>query len=150
MTQATLALPEEERLTVEVRDPNGQQQVRFDGVRRSATVHEIVARAVSELRLPPPHLAESVLLPSKQVSPVFRASCVATTGGQVFTGLVVAETGDKLELLLSDTTRKTIARADVAERKLLDTSPMPQGLVKTPAELRDLLAYLFSDNPQAP
>jgi hypothetical protein len=72
MTQATLALPGEERLTVEVRDPNGQQQVRFDGVRRSATVHEIVARAVSELRLPPHivfglrHDATSRLLAEKQ------------------------------------------------------------------------------------
>jgi putative heme-binding domain-containing protein len=106
--------------------------------------------AEARKRFTVPYVVESVLLPSKQVSPVFRASYVVTAAGQVFTGLVVAETGDKLELLLSDTTRKTLAKADVAERKLLDTSPMPQGLVKTPAELRDLLAYLFSDNPQAP
>jgi hypothetical protein len=63
---------------------------------------------------------------------------------------VVSETGDKLELLLADTTRKVLARTEIAERKLLETSPMPQGLVKTPEELRHLLAYLFSAHPQAP
>jgi putative heme-binding domain-containing protein len=96
------------------------------------------------------YLVESILLPSKQISPLFRATYVATEKGQVFTGLVVNETADKLELLLSDTTRKTIAKKDVSQRKQLDLSPMPQGLVKTPDELRDLLAYLLSDKPQPP
>jgi hypothetical protein len=40
-------------LTVEVSDPNGQQQVLLEGVRPSATVNEVVAMAMSELRLPP-------------------------------------------------------------------------------------------------
>ncbi|HJT79514.1 MAG TPA: HEAT repeat domain-containing protein, partial [Gemmataceae bacterium] len=106
--------------------------------------------AEARKRFTVPYVVESVLLPSKQVSPLFRATFIATERGQTYTGLVTAETGDKLELLLSDTTRKTIARSDIAERRPLDTSPMPQGLVKTPAELRDLLAYLFSDNPQPP
>lgn len=106
--------------------------------------------AEARKRFTVPYVVESVLLPSKQVSTVFRASYVATNRGQVFTGLVVSETADKLELLLPDTTRRTIPRADVAERKVLDTSPMPQGLVKTPGELRDLLAYLFSADPKAP
>ena len=34
--------------------------------------------------------------------------------------------------------------------RLQATSPMPNGLVKTPDELRDLLAYLLSENPPAP
>ena len=40
-------------LTVEVSDPNGQQQVLLENVRPNATVNEIVAMAMSELRLPP-------------------------------------------------------------------------------------------------
>jgi putative heme-binding domain-containing protein len=106
--------------------------------------------AEAKKRFTVPYVVESVLLPSKQVSPLFRATFIETQRGLTFTGLVVSETGDKLELLLADTTRKTLAKADVSERRLLETSPMPQGLVKTPEELRDLLAYLFSDNPQAP
>jgi hypothetical protein len=47
-----LAPPRKRRLTVEVRDPIGQQSVRLDGVQESATAGEVVAMAVSELRLP--------------------------------------------------------------------------------------------------
>ena len=36
---------------------------------------------------------------------------------------------------------------DIEERMTTATSPMPAGVVKTPAELRDLLAYLLSERP---
>jgi putative heme-binding domain-containing protein len=97
-----------------------------------------------------PYLVESILLPDKQVSPVFRATYIETKAGKVYKGLVVAETAEKVELLLSDATRPALRKKDIAVRKLLKTSPMPQGLVKTPAELRDLLAYLLSDKPKPP
>lgn len=91
-----------------------------------------------------PYLVESVLLPSKMVSPVFRATSVVTHDGKGASGLVVGETGDKLELLLPDATRKTIPKSEIEERKLQDVSPMPDGLVRNPDELRDLLAYLLT------
>ncbi len=97
-----------------------------------------------------PYLVESILLPSKQVSPVFRASLIETKKGLSLNGLVVSETNDKIELLLPDATRKTILKSDVESRKMLDTSPMPAGIVKTADELRDLLAYLLSENPAPP
>jgi putative heme-binding domain-containing protein len=97
-----------------------------------------------------PFLVESVLLPGKQVSPVFKATLVVTTAGKTHSGLVVGETAEKLEMILTDATRLTILKTDVEQRKLQEISPMPQGLVKTPQELRDLLAYLLSPNPAAP
>jgi putative heme-binding domain-containing protein len=97
-----------------------------------------------------PYLVESILLPSKQVSPVFRASFIELKKGTSLTGLVVSETNEKVELLLPDATRKTIAKSDIDQRKLLEKSPMPAGIVKTPEELRDLLAYLLSENPIPP
>lgn len=39
-------------MTVRVRDPNGHRQVVLEGVRPSATVPEIRARAIAALRLP--------------------------------------------------------------------------------------------------
>lgn len=90
------------------------------------------------------HLVESVLLPNKQISPVFRATLVVTTDGRQFTGLVVAETSEKLELLLPDTKRVTLAKREIETQELRNLSPMPQGVVKKPDELRDLLAYLLS------
>ena len=90
------------------------------------------------------------MLPSKQVADAFRSSTLTLTDGRVLTGLVVSETADGLELLQPDATRKPVLKKDIEERKLSSQSPMPAGLVKTPEELKDLLAYLLSDNPAPP
>jgi putative heme-binding domain-containing protein len=89
------------------------------------------------------YLVESVLLPSKQMSPLFRRTSIATDDGKILTGLVVSETVDRLELLEQDGTRRSLAQSDIAERSLQDISPMPAGIVKTPSELSALLAYLL-------
>jgi putative heme-binding domain-containing protein len=106
--------------------------------------------AEARKRFTVPYLVESILLPSKQVAENFRASVLVTTRGQTLTGLVVSETADDLELLLPDATRQRLRKKDVEERKPTNLSPMPAGLVKTPRELRDLLAYLLADNPTPP
>ena len=96
-----------------------------------------------------PQLVQSILLPSRQVSPVFRASLIEMQGGEVLFGMVVSETAEKLELIASDTKRATLLKRDIVGRKLQDLSPMPQGIVQTADELRDLLAYLLSSPPEA-
>jgi putative heme-binding domain-containing protein len=90
------------------------------------------------------HLVESVLLPNKTISPVFKATVIVTKQGKVLTGLVVNDTAERIELILTDTNRVTIPAGDVDERKQQDLSPMPAGLVKSPEELRDLLAFLLA------
>ncbi|HEX4148354.1 MAG TPA: c-type cytochrome, partial [Pirellulales bacterium] len=89
------------------------------------------------------HLVESILMPSKQISPVFKATQVVQDDGRQFVGLVVGETADQLELLQSDTKRVKVPKAQIEQRELIEQSPMPPGVVKTPAELRDLLAFLL-------
>src|SRR5690606_29122738 len=54
------------------------------------------------------HLVESILLPSKQVSPVFRATQIVTVDGKSRIGLQLGETGDKVEVLLPDGKRVSI------------------------------------------
>ena len=90
-----------------------------------------------------PYLVESVLLPNKQVSPVFRATAVLTTDGRPFTGLLLGETAEKIELLLADTKRISLLKSEIEEREVKDLSPMPRSLLKTPEELRDILSYLL-------
>jgi putative heme-binding domain-containing protein len=99
--------------------------------------------AGASARFTVPYLVESVLTPSRTISPVFRATLFVLRDGKTISGLVLSETSGKIELLLPDATRKTIATADVELRKVQDISPMPAGLVKTPDELRDLLAFLL-------
>lgn len=97
-----------------------------------------------------PYLVESILLPSRQVAEPFRASILTTVKGKLLTGLVIQETADSVELLQSDTTRRTVPKKDIEARKPSAQSPMPAGLVKTPEELRDLLAYILSSHPIPP
>ena len=92
-----------------------------------------------------PYLVESVLSPSKVISPVFKSTLITTHEGKVISGLVVSETGDKVELLLPDTKRIAIEKSQIDERKFGDVSTMPVGLIKTPEELRDVIAYLLSN-----
>ena len=96
------------------------------------------------------YVVESILIPSKQVAEPFRATTILKHDGRILTGLITAEAADELELLLPDATRQIVRKADVDERSAGTLSPMPQGLVRTPQELRDLLAYLLSDQPLPP
>ncbi|HEX4128830.1 MAG TPA: hypothetical protein VHZ24_02220 [Pirellulales bacterium] len=99
--------------------------------------------AEARLRFTVPYLVESILVPNKQISPLFRATQVVTSDGKTVLGLLVAETAEKIELLLPDTKRVSIAKSDIEERALQSLSPMPQGIVRKPEELRDILAYLL-------
>jgi putative heme-binding domain-containing protein len=96
------------------------------------------------------HVVESVLLPSKQVADVFGTTTLALDDGKTVSGLAVHEDENKLVLLLPSAARQEVAKSTIEARKLQPVSPMPTGLVKTPAELGDLLAYLMSPHPQAP
>lgn len=91
-----------------------------------------------------PYLVESVITPNKTVSPIFKWTMVTKKDGDQIAGLITSETGADLELLLPSAIRETIKKSDIAKRELQERSPMPEGLIATPAELRDLLAYLVT------
>ncbi|MFN0051330.1 MAG: c-type cytochrome [Planctomycetales bacterium] len=91
------------------------------------------------------HLVESVLLPNKTISPVFKATTIVTKQGKTLTGLVTSDTAQRVEMILTDTNKVTLAVGEIEERSLQNVSPMPAGLVKNPDELSDLLAYLLGE-----
>jgi hypothetical protein len=68
--------------------------------------------------------------------------------GDLYGGLVIGETAEKLDMRLQDTTLKTFNKSDIDARKQEEKSPMPQGLVRTPEELKDILAYVMRDAVQ--
>jgi putative heme-binding domain-containing protein len=59
-------------------------------------------------------------------------------------GLVTGETGDDIDLLLPAGIHRAVRKSEIASREIQERSPMPEGLIQTPAELRDLLAFLLS------
>jgi putative heme-binding domain-containing protein len=97
-----------------------------------------------------PQLVESILLPGRQVAEPFRASTIILADGRSLAGLVVSETAQEIDVLLPDAMRVKLAKADIEDRQLSNQSPMPSGLIKSVDELRDLLAYLRSENPLPP
>ena len=90
------------------------------------------------------YLVESVITPNKVVSPIYKWTLVPRKDGTETAGLITGETGTEIEVLLPAGIRQTIKKADIAKRELQDRSPMPEGLIKTAAELRDLVAFLVS------
>src|SRR5262249_17502591 len=79
------------------------------------------------------HLVESILAPDKQVAPIFASTSIVTDEGRIVSGLVVEENERQICLLLPTATREWIDKSSVEARKSQATSPMPGGLVKTPA-----------------
>lgn len=90
------------------------------------------------------YIVESIVLPNKVVAPEFRWTVTKLKSGDVINGLVTSETATDVEFLLPTGLHQTLRRADIADRRIEDRSPMPEGLIQTPAELRDLVAYLAS------
>ncbi|MCP4785965.1 MAG: hypothetical protein GY903_10170 [Fuerstiella sp.] len=81
----------------------------------------------------------------RKVSAFFRSSTLVTDDGKALTGLVTAETETDVELMLPDAKRVRIKKSDIEERNDSPVSSMPQDLVKTPGELKDLLSYLLKE-----
>jgi putative membrane-bound dehydrogenase-like protein len=86
----------------------------------------------------------SILTPSQRIAEGYRSTSIELEDGRVLFGMVQKETKD--EILLYDTNGelKTIDVSDVASRKQLDTSVMPDGLWSTLSkeDLADLVAWL--------
>ena len=100
----------------------------------------VIARTMDRQKL-----AESILEPSKEISPQFTTWAVETTSGKVLTGMLLGEevNGD---LRLGDNTGKVffVPFNEIETRQPLKTSTMPDKLHEqlTRTEFRDLVAYL--------
>ncbi|MBI2806801.1 MAG: c-type cytochrome [Planctomycetes bacterium] len=115
------------------------------GISSTSAVAGGPSLADAKKRFTIPYLVESILLPGKQISPVFRATYLELKSGKVLTGLVVNETAEKLEVLLPDAMRSSVPVKQIEVRRLVNVSPMPAGVVRRPEELRDLLAFLLKE-----
>ncbi|MCA9053031.1 MAG: c-type cytochrome [Planctomycetaceae bacterium] len=91
-------------------------------------------------------LLDSILNPSKEVSPQFTTWNLVTTAGQVHTGMIVFENKGETTIGNSDGKTVTIPTIDIETRTPQTISVMPEKLEDrlTVTELRDLLAFLES------
>lgn len=100
-------------------------------------------------------ILHSIVTPAAAVAEQYRNSEIITADGRTLTGRVVAEGDYRSEKLLInvDPLRPSkvveIDKKEIAEHRLLGTSPMPAGLLDgfTAAEVRDLLTFLEKPQP---
>jgi putative heme-binding domain-containing protein len=95
-------------------------------------------------RLKREELVESILEPNAKVDPKFATTNIETNAGEAFTGFIVAETNDTLTLKVAGGIDQTFKKANIAERKTLKQSSMPEGLAAgmSPGEFIDLIEFL--------
>ncbi|MEW4527572.1 PVC-type heme-binding CxxCH protein [Maioricimonas sp. JC845] len=86
----------------------------------------------------------AIAIPSRDVSPRYQTSMVATDEGKVYTGLIVYESVDGLVIRNSTNQTFRIEADEIEARRVLSQSLMPTGLIKdlSPKDLADLYAYL--------
>lgn len=91
-------------------------------------------------------LAEAILHPSKTIAEGYVAQVFLTIDGITHSGFVTGETEDEITIRNSDGNEIVIPIDDIEDRRTLEKSPMPEGLVKDlpDDELQSLLDYLKS------
>jgi hypothetical protein len=99
----------------------------------------LIARTMNRRKL-----AESILEPSKEISPQFAPWTVVMTSGQVHTGIILAEESERIQLGTSEGKMLDLADREIEERSPSKNSIMPDKLSEqlTIQEFRDLLAFL--------
>jgi len=91
-------------------------------------------------------LFTAILQPSRDVSPRYQTTLIATTDGTLHQGSIIYEAVDGLILQTGPATTVRLAGHQVANRRVLPQSLMPAGLLDklSDAEIVDLYAYLGS------
>ena len=96
-------------------------------------------------RFTPAYLAESILLPNRVVSPNFHPATLTLSDGATQVGFIEAESGGEISLRVITGQIQKIPASKVEKRDISHQSMMPAGLIQTPSEMRDMLAYLTQD-----
>jgi putative heme-binding domain-containing protein len=92
------------------------------------------------------HIVESILEPSRSISPSFETVVVALRSGKVVTGVKIAEGDTSITVADNQGQKQVIAKGDIEEQKKQAVSTMPDGVEKrlTEDEFVDLISFLVN------
>jgi len=90
------------------------------------------------------YLLENIVSPSSVVPADYRMTILTMKDGRSLAGAISGKTEKTLTLRLP-TGDTTVPTADITDRKTMETSMMPEGLLTTltPEQIRDLIAFLM-------
>ncbi len=101
-------------------------------------------------RVAPKHIVESMIEPNKVITEGFNLLTVLTEDGQVYSGVLLEESGLSLAIGLSSGERVDIPKSLIDERKTSSVSAMPSmAALLTAQQIADLSVYLISQTSQA-
>jgi quinoprotein glucose dehydrogenase len=89
------------------------------------------------------YLLESIVDPNKQIAQGFETVVLSLNNGTVVSGLVKAEDDKQVQVMTADGKLVAVAKAKIDER-VRGRSAMPDNLVQSRRDLRDLVEYLAS------
>jgi len=91
-------------------------------------------------------LFTAIVLPDRDVSPRYQTTMIQTHDGKAYTGRIIYEAADGIILRNASNQTFRIEPSQIEDRRALNTSLMPAGLLKglQPADMADLYAYLRS------
>jgi putative membrane-bound dehydrogenase-like protein len=97
-------------------------------------------------------LFAAIVAPSLDVAPAYQTTAVRTTKGETHVGIVAFQAADGLILLTGADTSVRIPTEEIASRRTVARSLMPDGLLKDlrPSDLADLYRYLQTLPPEPP
>jgi putative heme-binding domain-containing protein len=89
-------------------------------------------------------LFESILYPSAGISHNFESWVVATTDGNILTGLITSETADEIVMKDAKSIVRTLKKSEIDQRKKSEASLMPADLQKvlSEKELIDIVEFM--------
>ena len=95
-------------------------------------------------------IIKDILAPSETISPGYMTYTVATSAGQVFTGLLASESPTSLALKQPEGKQQVILRNEIDELRVSAVSMMPEDLIKTlkPSDVANLIAWLRQPRQQ--
>ena len=88
-------------------------------------------------------LEDPTVAPNRQIAKGFETLVIATSDGQVLSGILKEDDGTNLRLITPEGKTLTVPKADIEEQKR-GASAMPEDLLKhlSRSELRDLVEYM--------
>ena len=97
-----------------------------------------------EAKQPEETLLVSILAPNAQITGGYTTYTLLTTGGQVFTGLLAADTASSVTLKQQEGKTQTVLRKEIESLVASPVSLMPESLGKalSPQDVADILAWL--------
>lgn len=132
----------------------GRRAFFFAGGLRCKTCHQIDGAGglagpdLSRIgtRLSRAQILDSLLFPSKAIEPKYQVHAIATTTGEVHTGIVVERTATMLSIRDAQDRRIDLSLGDVESIMPLPQSLMPEGLLRdlTAQEAADLVDFLWA------